>query len=249
MVTTSRAILSFLICLTVRAGFSHGNPDTLRVLFVGNSYTFVSNIPHLVSLISDSTNIKLITSKSTIGGARLSEHWKGERGLKTKELIQDGHFDIVVLQEQSMGTIQQPDSFLIYSRKFSEFIRKNGGEPFFYSTWSREKVPQHQEIISNIYKQAAEENHAGLVPVGDAWALARKYRPNIELYIQDGSHPSTLGAFLAACVFVKTFTNEIPSNLPNGYSVLDENGESILLMFLDSLDITFCLLITEEVSK
>ena len=61
--------------------------DTLRVLFVGNSYTYYSNMPHLVSLISDSTKVKLITSKSTAGGATLSDHWKGKKELKTKEII------------------------------------------------------------------------------------------------------------------------------------------------------------------
>ena len=105
--------------------------DTLKVLFVGNSYTYFSNLPQMVSLISDSTDTKLITEKSTAGGARLSQHWKGERGLTTMEKIKEGRYDIVVLQEQSMGTIEQPDSFLLYAKKLSEFIQDQGAKPFF----------------------------------------------------------------------------------------------------------------------
>ncbi len=79
--------------------------DTLRVLFVGNSYTSISNMPHLVSLISDSTKVKLITNKSTAGGATLSDHWNGEKELKTKDVICSGLFDILVIQGHSLETI------------------------------------------------------------------------------------------------------------------------------------------------
>ncbi|MEP5612093.1 MAG: hypothetical protein ABJP45_07570 [Cyclobacteriaceae bacterium] len=220
--------------------------DTLRALFVGNSYIYYSNLPHIVSLISDSTSTKLITEKSTSGGTRLSSHWRGDYGLKTKELIKNGNFDIVVLQEQSMGTIQQPDSFLIYSKKFSEFIRENGAEPYFYMTWAREKLPQQQKTISKLYRQAAEQNDAGLVPAGEAWAAARRLRPDIKLYIADGSHPTPLGSLLTACVFLGTLTGELPSQLPGNYNTVDSKGESVQLMYHDALDVAFCLKIAEE---
>jgi hypothetical protein len=228
---------------------AQNNCDTLKVLFVGNSYTYFSNMPHLVSLISDSVHTKLITSKSTIGGATLSEHWNGERGLKTKDLIKTGDFDIVVLQEQSMGTINQPDSFLVYSKKLCNYIKENGAIPYFYMTWAREKVPQFQETITNVYAQAAIENDAGLVKVGEAWKFAQTIRPKVELHLNDGSHPSPLGAFLTACVFVQALTKEIPASLPRKYSILDANGESVILQTINPLDVEFCLQVTQEISK
>ena len=223
--------------------------DTLNILFVGNSYVHVSNIPHIVSIISDSTNTKLVTSKSTAGGARLSHHWRSERGLKTMEKIKNGNYDIVLLQEQSMGTIEQPDSFLIYSKKFCDYIKENGGKPYFYSTWARQKVPQHQEIITKMYSQAALENDAGIVKIGEAWALAQKLRPNIELYMSDGSHQSSLGALLSAGVVVGTLSKEIPDNLRFWFTVIDERGEEVALMVEDPLDITFCLMVASEITK
>ncbi len=222
----------------------------MNILFVGNSYTYVSNIPHIVSIISDSTQTKLITSQSTAPAARLSNHWNGERGLKTKDIIKNGNFDIVVLQEQSMGIIEQTDSFLIYSKKFSDFIKEHGARPYFYSTWARQKVPQFQETITKVYTQAALENEGGIVNVGEAWALAQKLRPDIELFLPDGSHPSPLGAFLAACVFVGTFSLELPDQIdPWGFTVLDSRGEEVFLMTQDPLDITFCLKVVSEITK
>ena len=206
-------------------------------------------MPHLVSLISDNTQTKLHTEKSVAGGASLSDHWKGEKQLHTKELIKNGDFDIVVLQEQSMGAIEQPDSLLIYSKKFSDHIRKNGAQPYLYSTWAREKMPQYQKTITEVYSHAALENNAGIVNVGKTWALAKRLRPKIDLYIFDGSHQSPLGAFLTACVFVKELSKELPDELPKYYSVIDANGESVELMRLDPLDITFCLKVINEIKK
>ena len=59
----------------------------LKILFVGNSYTYGNNLPHIVAILSEGTNTKLITRKSVIGGAHLREHWNGDRGLKTREII------------------------------------------------------------------------------------------------------------------------------------------------------------------
>jgi hypothetical protein len=244
-----KSILIIASLLLGTVSLAQNNQDTLKILFVGNSYTYVSNMPHLVSLISDFTQTKLITSKSVAGGATLSDHWRSEKGLNTMELINNGDYDIVILQDQSMTTIVQPDSLLIYSKKFSDYIRKNGAQPYLYCTWAREKVPQYQETITDVYNQAARENNIGLVKVGEAWKLAQTLRPKIELYRLDGSHQSPLGAFLTACNFVKELSKELPDQLPSYYMVTDASGESVELMLLDPLDITFCLKVINELEK
>lgn len=244
-----RFTLVLIILLWGNICFSQNQKDTLNVLFVGNSYTYYSNMPHLVSLISDNTQTKLVTSKSVVGGARLSEHWRGERGLKTLELIKNGHFDIVVLQDHSMSAIDYPDSLLLYVKKFAEFIKENNAQPYLYCTWARNKVPQYQETITSVYDQAAQENNMELVPVGDTWALAKCIRPQIDLFTSDGSHPSPLGAFLTACTFVKELSNELPEKLPSEYRVIDANGEWLRISSLDPLDITYCLKVVNEMIK
>lgn len=79
--------------------FATEKKDTVRVLFVGNSYVYYNNLSQMIGLITDSMNTKIICKKSTVGGANLGEHWKGLRGLKSKELIATNKFDIVVVQE------------------------------------------------------------------------------------------------------------------------------------------------------
>ena len=223
--------------------------DSIRILFVGNSYTFVSNMPHLVSLISDSTNVKLITYKSTAGGATLSDHWNGQKGLKSKEEIRSGKYDVVVLQGHSMETIEKKEDFLNYSKKLSDLAKAFGAKPYLYITWAREKVPQYQETITATYKQASEENDCELIMVGEAWKLARTLRPDIPLFLLDGSHQSDLGAFLTALVFVGNFSGEIPKNLRTNYRILDSQGEQVVLFWEDALDIVFCRKVASEFIK
>lgn len=220
--------------------------DSLHILFVGNSYTFVSNMPHLVSLISDSANVKLVTSKSTAGGATLSDHWNGEKGLKSKEAISSGNYDIVVLQGHSMETIEGKEEFLNYSKKLSDLVKASGAKPYLYVTWARQKVPQYQETITKVYEQSAELNDCELIMVGEAWKLARTLRPDIPLFMLDGSHQSDLGAFLTALVFVGNFSGEIPKNLRTNYRILDPVGEQVVLFWENALDVIFCQKVASE---
>ena len=186
--------------------------NTLKILFVGNSYTYYEDMPQQVSAISDDSTVKLITEKSTVGGARLREHWLEQRGLKTKELIKKGKFDIVVLQGHSMVAIKKPDSLRKYSKLFSDLIKKSGAKPYFYLTWAREYAPHQQKQITKVYTEVANSNSGVLVPVADAWVLAKKQQATIELYDLDGSHPSLLGAYLTAHLFVVSILNEVPKN-------------------------------------
>ncbi len=239
-------LLISIILLTIPGSFAQ--KDSLKILFVGNSYTFFENLPQIVSGISDQTKTKLITKKSTAGGARLSEHWNGKKGLRTKEVIKNGNYDIVILQEHSLGTIDEPDSIRKYGKLFCDLIRENKATPYFYLTWAREKTPQTQETINQVYTDVAAQNKAIVVPVGKAWALARQLRPDIKLYTSDGSHPCALGTFLTACVFVASISNEIPDKLPTTYMTTDITGESVILMKVSKTDVAFCQKIAKEVA-
>ena len=241
-------IIIFFLGLSCN-GLAQTKKDSLRVLFVGNSYSFTSNMPYLVSLISDRTTTKLITSKSAAGGATLKDHWNNNNGLKTKKTIREGDYDVVVIQEHSLGTIENKADFLKYSKKLCDLVKTSGAQPYLYVTWARQKVPQHQDTITKVYKEAAKENDCNLILVGEAWKLARTLQPDIELFKTDGSHPSSLGAFLTACVFVNAFASEVPRQLPNWYVRADANRKQITLLLEDPMDIAFCIKVASNFSK
>ncbi len=227
-------------------GVAQAEKDSLRILFVGNSYTSISNMPHLVSLISDSSSLKLITTKSTAGGSKLSDHWNGEKELKTQDAICTGLYDIVVIQGHSLETIENKNDFLKYSKLLSDLAKESGARPYLYVTWSRQKYQHIQDQITGVYIEAAKENDCGLVLVGEAWKLARTIRPDIGLYMPDGSHQNDLGAFLNACLFVGKFTGEVPANLNTSYRIKDAKGEEIMLFWENAIDVELCQKVASE---
>jgi len=238
-------LLLSLLCFHISQG-QDIQRDTLSVLFVGNSYTYFNNLQHIVSAISDSTQTKLITKKSTAGGVALREHWNGDRGLRTREMIVNGNFDLVVLQEYSMGAINSPDSLSKYAKKFGDLILSTGAKPYLFLVWAREKVPQYQTELDSVFEQVAKANNIPLIPIGKAWERALNYRPNAPLFYTDGTHPGDLGTFLTAATLVGALTGEVPEKVYQLPTIRDGAGESIQLMRLDWLDMIFALKVAKE---
>lgn len=232
-------ILIFIVFWQLNSYAQQNAKDTIRVLFVGNSYTYVGNLPQVVSFFAESKKIPLITRKSVKGGIYLKNHWFGQEGLNTKKITQEGRFDFVILQDQCQAPVEVPDTTLKYAKLLCDFIKKSGARPLFYETWARDKIQQQQEGLSAIYAKAAFENNAKVIPVGHAWELARKLRPTVPLFAADGSHSSSLGVYLNACMFFTALTGENPAKLPNDIFITDKDGESLSLLNVDKEDAVF----------
>lgn len=242
-----RTVLFVVIGLFLFSAWAEAQKEELKVLFVGNSYTYGYNLAHIVSIISEHTSTRLDTYKSTIGGASLREHWMGGRELETKEMIATGEFDIVVLQDFSMSAIHTPDSLLKYVGLFSDYNASHGALTFLFNTWAREKVPQYQGEIDAMYNKAAAETGAVRVPVGPAWELAMDLRPSVDLFTSDGSHPNELGTMLTASVFVRMICGELPDVLPSLYRISDARGETVRLMNHNPEESEFCRRIANQI--
>jgi hypothetical protein len=220
--------------------------DTISVLFIGNSYTYYNNLAQMIGLISDSMDIKIICRKSTAGGASLSDHWNGLRGLKTIEKLNERNYNIVVLQDYSLQAIEKPDTMLYYGNMFSNIIRKKGSKIFLYNTWARKTDPSTQPNIDKMYKSLAESNDATLVPIGKYWQRIMELNSSVELFHTDGSHPSHVGSFLNALAFVKHITGKLPKRFATVYNYIDKDGESFRIMQLTKEEIELCVRVLTE---
>ena len=224
--------------------------DTLRVLFVGNSYTYFWNLPQTVAAMGASQDFPMMARKSTAGGATLKQHWDGEKGLKTRELITQNQWDVVVIQNHSLSSITTPDEFLSYGQKFVDLIRETGARPMLYETWAREANPLMQEKISAGYSGLGALTSTEVAPVGEMWARVRSLRPDLGLFDDDGSHPSPVGAYLTACVFYSMLTGESPVGLADRIKIADKNGEELYLAMMSKDNAGFLQAVVEAyVSK
>jgi hypothetical protein len=183
----------------------------LNVLFIGNSYTFVNDLPGLVSALAEAGGQKIKTDQETPGGCTLKRHV--EEG-KAAKLIAQELWDVVVLQEHSLGPIKDPQQMQAYARQLDARIRARGAKTVFYLTWARQNTPQTQATLNKAYFAIARELHAEVAPVGMAWQRALTADPKLELHQKDHSHPTPQGSYLAACVFYGTLLGKSPEGLP-----------------------------------
>jgi len=237
-----------LLCFFAISSLHAQQATPQKVLFVGNSYTYFWNLPQVVAAFATDQNIPLSTQQSTAGGSNLGHHWRGERQLHSIDLIKEGDFDALILQDHSLRSIEAPDSLIYFGNRFSELARKSGTEKIYvYMTWSRVWDPYMQKEITAGYQRLAKAIDAQIVPVGPAWQRARALRPGFPLYDDDGSHPSALGTYLSACVFYGVLTGESPVGLPNRLVSKDEKGEKLYLSIQSAENAQFCQKVAAEI--
>ncbi len=239
-------VFTLLWPLLLVAGHRVFGADTLRVHFIGNSYTYFNNLPHIVSLITDSLPVKLICTKSTAGGASLSDHVAGRRKLNTIDILRRNRYDIVILQDHSLRPLQHPDSMMIHGSMLCNMVKEKGSRVFLYNTWARKNTPGRQDSINLMYKWLAEKCIAGLLPAGELWAFAAKEEPHLELFDSDYSHPSPAGSLLNAMLFVRMLTGLMPQQLPRDFLYTDKDGETVRLIHLHDEEVSACKRVIEK---
>jgi len=184
------------------------SPDTVRILFIGNSYTYVNDLPRMLQSMASATATSHAIEFGTVveGGATLRSHWNG----RTIDLVRSGDWDFVVLQEQSLTPIEATRHFMSYGERFGKEIRAANAQPALFLTWSRRDRPSAQDSLNRAYRQLGDIISGTVVPVGPAWQELQRLDPTAKLYADDGSHPSPLGSFVAATAFYRTLFGELP---------------------------------------
>lgn len=109
-----------------------------RVLFIGNSFTFYWNLPQSVTAMAKNQGLAISSRQSTGSGASLGDHWNGHKDLQTLDILRDGDFDAVVLQEHCLKTLQDPDSMMRHGKLLAEEIKRKRAKIYIFLTWTRE---------------------------------------------------------------------------------------------------------------
>ncbi|MDZ7957204.1 MAG: hypothetical protein RMY34_04765 [Aulosira sp. DedQUE10] len=217
------------------------NQQSLKVLFIGNSYTYFNELPKLTQKLAIFAKEakKLETQMVTVGGATLEQLWQQGKALKK---IKNAQWDYVVLQEHSTLPITNPQLMYEYARLFNEEIKKANAQTVFYLTWARQNQPETQQTLNDSYMTIAQELKAIVAHVGIVWQKIQEQNQNLTLYEPDKSHPSPIGSYVAACVFYATFYSKSPEGLsyPNNNTQSSTTTETskIKLENLNQTDIT-----------
>lgn len=223
MIRRLAALLFALLCST---GALAAKPaQAIRILFIGNSYTYTNDLPTLVRELALASGAarRVETEAVTSGGVSLKWHW--EQGTARAALARK-RWDYVVLQDFSTLPLTDPAVVRQYVRLFDEQIRKTGARTVLYLTWARATAPETQAELNRVYYGIGSELASHVAPVGPAWAIARELDPRLQLYDSDNSHPTLAGSYLAAYVFHITLFGKAPrmSDVPRGLTVLEHRA-------------------------
>lgn len=134
----TKIVLKFLLLLFVPFFAQARDTDSLRVLWVGNSYTYYNDMPSTVRQIAATQKVKLSCTRFLKGGERLSGHLKNQKLL---DAIAAGGWDYVILQEQSsapaMPTRQVAREVYPAARTLDSLVHVASPDArvIFYMTW------------------------------------------------------------------------------------------------------------------
>ena len=197
-----------------------------RILFIGNSHTYLHYMPRLLSILAKGRGQEIVTQLSTGEGTNLEKHWQRPQ---TSKLITTGGWTHVVLQERSRGPLEDKSSMHRHARQLDKIICKAGARTVFFMTWAASHQGDDQDTIARVYQDVALECSAMLAPVGRAWELALDKNGCPDLYHRDGRHASKAGAYLSACVFFTLLCGD-----PIGLSNRVEKDEHVMADLPDS---------------
>jgi hypothetical protein len=221
------AVISLLLLGGAGYGWQHrgcfAQVSCTRVLFIGNSYTSVNDLPFAFEQLAESGGQAVGTSVHAPGGYTLQDHVGDSE--TTARIEGSPAWTFVVLQEQSeipsIAQSRQSQMFPAALHLIGQ-IRSRGSTPLLFETWAhRTGWPEAgladyhtmQAAIDEGYTALSTLGNAEVVPVGEVWDFALGRNPAPHVWQSDGSHPTAEGTYLAACVFYLMIFQRSPVGL------------------------------------
>jgi hypothetical protein len=218
----SAVAVSFYLRWDANPGCEPGGASCTRIFFIGNSYTYVNDLPTMFADLAWSGGHRVETGVQAHGGWTLADH----NGTSvTEDALASSKWDLVVIQEQSeIPSDKGLREFYMYpaAQDLVAKARNAGAQPIFFLTWAhRDGWPAYrmndhagmQTSIDEGYLFIAGQQHAEVAAVGFAWRSLVDRELNPGLWQDDGSHPTVKGTYLAACVFYASIYLKSPAGL------------------------------------
>jgi hypothetical protein len=184
------------------------DPDDVsefNLLFIGNSLTYVNDLPNLVKSIAATNGKDLSVTTIANGNYALIDHWND--GI-IQTYIESGDYDFVIVQQ---GPSSQPygrELLFEYGGKISELCKDNDTKLAYYMVWPSLTYYSTFDGVIYSYTEAANRNNDILCPVGEVWKSYFDATNDFSYYGSDGFHPSLEGSKVAAGIIYESLFPE-----------------------------------------
>ncbi len=189
-------------------------PNPLRVLFIGNSFTFGGKVPaQFVDIAkAQDSHQQMAVKQIAFPNYSLKQHW--ELGI-AQELITQQKWEFVILQEQSAAAFIRAGDMKEYVEKYSKLVKSTGATPVLFETWADLDQQPKQSIITRAYHALAVMTESVYAPAGVSVALCLQSHPEIQLMTVDKHHMQDSGAFLVAATIYDAITGNAATVTPD----------------------------------
>ncbi|MGQ0646999.1 MAG: hypothetical protein ACT4P7_05480 [Gemmatimonadaceae bacterium] len=183
-----------------------------RVLFIGNSLTYVNNLPSMLTAVAHAAGDTFQVRSVAFPDFALEDHWAEGSAVRA---LKSSSWDVVVMQ-QGPSSLPENQVFLkTWTVNFDPVIRASGAVPALYMVWPSLARQGDWPGVKAAYKNAAVEVKGLFLPAGEAWRVAIARYPTLGLYGSDGFHPSETGTLLAALVIYERISGRSVVGLPS----------------------------------
>lgn len=208
---------------------------TVNVLFIGNSFTFMNDMPEIFASLAEAGEHDVIVESIAKPGYSLHDHALNEETINT---IQEDNWDYVILQEKSSLPVLDRDLMYLGISELIQYIAPQGAETVIFLPWAYrngfskaglENYESMQAQVTETYLDLADDFVVTIAPVGIAWQSVQNRDPGFDLWSHDGQHPSPSGSYLAAATFYALIFQEYPADwdLDDSFPFHVEEGKMI----------------------
>lgn len=183
-----------------------------RILFIGNSLTYVNDLPAMVRAIAVAAGQPAPETEAVaFPNFALEDHWA--EGTARRRL-EGAHWDFVVLQQGPSSLPESRENLTAWTERFAPLIRAAGAEPVLCMVWPERARMGAFPRVGDSYRSAAAKVGGIFAPAGEAWRVALAEDSAAPVYGGDGFHPAPAGTYLAAVVILGRVRALDPRSLP-----------------------------------
>lgn len=197
-----------------------------KILFVGNSHIFYNDLAGTFARIADAFGHKSDVYELSKGYYSLKRYAnpEDELGALFDKTMSGKKWDFVLLQENTTMALSDSaeEEMFPYARTLDEKVKSAGGQTAFLMTWApkdgikdgfkKQSREELQSAMAENYITISDELDDLLIPAGIGFMRCADSYPEIELWDEDGYHPSPAGTYLTACIVYATVYQESPEN-------------------------------------
>ena len=173
--------------------------EKYSILFVGNSLTYTNDLPKLVKEEAKKKGIKVSVEMLAYPNYAIEDHWNEG---KVQKLIRSKKYDYVIVQQGPSSQSEGRNILFSSGKKYSDLCKLKNIKLCYFMVWpAKSNYHTFDKVIQN-YTDAATQNQAMLLPVGNVWKSYIDSTNNWDYYSEDAFHPSLKGSKVAATVII-----------------------------------------------